>query len=421
VRRKVLVLNIVAIIALILSIFSGVIVTGCTGGGGGGGGNATEWDIPVMTITSGLMASAFSEAWWAMQAAANYVNANGGIAGKNISLTLYPCGSDVASAVSAAGAIIDAKPLIALLWVSPDQLTAIEPAFYGANLTAFGLTMVKPLYTSYGSKLVTFTVADFGAAVGTPTLWLGDANSTYAVDVRNVTVAYDTAGQAAYATIANALAAEINLTGRNATVKTYSSTGVLDWGPIVSPWLAEGWDAYLPVGTFLGVGGIFNKMYQLGFNNTHRFMQTFMSAVPQIFGMTTNNMTGSYYEMIYNPTYPGALWQTQYAASKAARGVEPYMHLWGGFNAILMLKAAIAASGITGNAANLTTERPQLLSAYRNMTTVDGITGPINMYHGFTQVNNFLFEAAGNNTLLTSRLVGSVNYTANSVYTYYNS
>ena len=419
-KSKLYVMNIVAIIALILSIFSGVTMIGCSGGDGGGG-NATEWDIPVMTITSGYLAGPFSEGWWALQEMRDYVNSHGGIAGKPIKLTLYPCGSDVASAVSAAGAIIDKRPLIALLWVGPDQLAAIEPAFYGANITSFVASTTKPVYTSYNKTMVALKTGDYGFIVGGPALWVNDNNVTNNVTIQNVAVVYDTAGQSTWATLANQAAASLNSTGVNATVMSFSSTGVVDWTSIVTPWLSAGYDGYVPIATYLGAKGMFNKMYELGFNDSRRFMFTFTSSQNEFWLVATNNATGAYFEIPFNPTYNGTLWQSTWAASKAARGVEPYINLEWSSNAIFMLKAAIESSGITGNTANVTTERPQLLNAWRNLTEVDGIAGPINMYQGFCAMNNFLLEAAGNETLVTSRLVGTSNYSALQCYTYYHS
>lgn len=89
----------------------------------------SEWHIPVCLFLTGPFAGQGISAQWITEAAADEINAAGGIAGKPVVLDIYDTGLDPEKATTAMSQVIDANALVSIgPWMETEALAAMPLA-----------------------------------------------------------------------------------------------------------------------------------------------------------------------------------------------------------------------------------------------------------------------------------------------------
>lgn len=111
----------------------------------------TEWEIPMLTAATGAIAYVGKPAGWAAEYAAEIINANGGIRGVPVKVTVLDTAFDTSKAVTQMTSVVDNALVVLGPMDAPGAESAGQVAYDGGvpNIAAYSFQDIRDLYAPY--------------------------------------------------------------------------------------------------------------------------------------------------------------------------------------------------------------------------------------------------------------------------------
>jgi branched-chain amino acid transport system substrate-binding protein len=336
-----------------------------------------EWEFPMLSVLTGAVAFVGKPASWAIQYAAEQINAEGGIRGVPVKITEYDTAFDTAKAITAMTKVVDDSLVVFGPMDGPGgdaagQVAADEKVPF---IAAVSFPDVREKYKPYG--IAYMTDSESGDLLASQQ-WL-KVNP----DIKSVVIFYTPTDPSI------AKCYELCKKGyEEAGIKVAGSievqTGQLDLGSSVVKALnykADGYQLLLRTDEFVKAAAEFNKR---GMKDGNKILGTFSSIGPQLFELGKENIENCYLWNKMDEQYPSDEWNALVEAYKQdfegqTPSVPPVPDF---YNALYAVKDAIETLEITGDPDKLEEERQAIAEYLFNSKEYEGIQGPYKWIKG---------------------------------------
>lgn len=342
-----------------------------------------KWVIPVIGVESGSAAGNGKQATFGARYAAQVLNANGGIRGKEVEIVVYDTAMDTSKAITAMAELVDSALIVLGPWDSP-SVDAVAALAYESGLPFVGASS-KSEYAPYNMAYMAESASVSASAFK---MWLEEEP-----DIKSVCLFYiptDT-NQAASYEACRAAAAEV---GVEVVGTVEITSGQTDLGPAAVKALATGADGYYCISRVDEYALLISAMRNRGFEEGRRMCSDFATFSSSLLNLDADILDGLYISNKIDPGSSDEAWQSfceAYAAEFS--GAYPTSASSAGYyDSIMAIASAIESHQLTGASDKLQEERDILANALYNFPEIQGCQGGFSWVNGQVQSSAKLFQ-----------------------------
>lgn len=358
----------------------------------------SEWNVPQITTVTGPAASYGLDMNWSANYVAEQINAEGGLNGIPLKITLFDEGSDAPATVTAMTEALATNPLLIM---GPSGGIGVAAASYlpaeeGVPfVAAFTNTEQMADYSPWGLK----SGADL------------DGNTQISVaewlrlnpDFESVVIIYE---PDIFPTLGGAAEAECAKLGIEVKeVIEVSPPGAMDLGPIATKALALDADGYISILFFADAANFCKAMYERGMTEGGRILNSFVALSSTFFELGRGYIEDTYVwdNIDYTSTDPTwVAFVNAYAAEHD--GNLPWTPATYSYcECVLAFQAAVENTGVTGDPEKLAEERQAIRDYLWNAQDLPDMTGGTWGYvNGVKTKDLFMYQIMDNELVLVS-------------------
>lgn len=351
----------------------------------------TEWEIPMLSAVTGAIAYVGEPAAWAAQYAAEVINANGGIRGVPVKVTVLDTAFDTAKAVTHMTSVVD-KSLVVMGPMDAPGAEAAGLTSYEAgvpNIAAYSFQDIRDSYAPYVMGYMTDSEEGDLEAVQKWT----EMND----DIKKIVIIY-TPTDASQAAATELLMEEMPKSGVEIVGTVEVQTGQLDCSASAIQALNMKADGYFLNLRADEAAKVLTELRKRGVDEGRRICATFASYDANYFNVAGSDCDGTYIWTKLNPDYEGDEWQTLVEAYQADHeGTAPTAPPVPGFyDALMAIKQGIEELELTGDPDKLEEEREALSEWLYNSPVFEGVQGEFQWVDGKKVAPVHFFQFEGN-------------------------
>lgn len=358
----------------------------------------TEWNIPQLTAVTGAAAAYGLDMNWSASFMADQINADGGVNGLPIKITLFDEGEDAPTSVTA---MTEALALNPVYIIGPSGGTGVAAASYLPAeegipfVAAFSNEEQRADYMPWGLK----SGADLdGSTQKSVKEWL-----RLNPDFESVVILYT---PELFPTLGGAAEAECESLGIEVKeIIEVSPPGAIDLGPIATKALALEADGYISILFSADTANFAKAMYERGMTEGKRILNSFVALGATFFELGEGYIEGTYVWDCTDYTSSDPTWVAFVDAYGAEHdGNRPWTPATYGYcEAVLAFQAAAEATGITGDPDKLAEERQEIRDYLWNATGIPNMTGSTFSYvDGLKVAPLYMYQIVDNDLVLVS-------------------
>ncbi len=342
------------------------------------------WEIPVISAITGPVAFVGEPALWAAQYAAEVINKEGGIRGKQVKITAYDDEFNPEKGVQHASNLVD-KSLFILGCLGAPVSEAIGQVIYDAkvpNIGSYSFQAIRDQYKPYATAYMSDSEeGDLAAAKA----WAAK------MGLKKIVVFF-TPSDASQTATKKLFEKELPAAGIEVAGAVEVETGVVDCGPAAVQALNYKADGYYLVLRVDEAAKVINELRTRGAEDAGKICSSFAALNPNLIKICGEKAEGTYFWNKLNPDYQGEDWQKLIGPYNAKFGANPSAPPVPGFyNAIIALKQCYEELEITGDPAKLAEERDAIANWLYNSPEIDGIQGKFSWKNGKLQGSPSMF------------------------------
>ncbi len=350
----------------------------------------TEWEIPMLTAATGAIAYVGKPAGWAAEYAAEIINANGGIRGVPVKVTVLDTAFDTSKAVTQMTSVVDNALVVLGPMDAPGAESAGQVAYDGGvpNIAAYSFQDIRDLYAPYVMGYMTDSEeGDLAAAQE----WTAVND-----DIKKIVIFY-TPTDASQAAATELLTAQLPDSGIEVVGTVEVQTGQLDCSASAIQALNLKADGYYLNLRADEAAKVLTELRKRGVDEGRRICATFASYDANYFDVAGSDCDGTYIWNKLNPDYSGEEWQTLVTAYQQANdGQTPTAPPVPGFyDAMMAIKQGIEELELPGDPAKLSEEREALGNWLYNSPVFEGVQGSFQWVDGKKVADVHFFQCDG--------------------------
>ena len=379
-------------IALLLTcIVAAAMLAACGSEEGGENVSTDKYVIPVLCPVTGAVAFVGKPASWAAEYAAEVINAQGGINGKEVEVVVYDTKFDTAETVSAMSEVVDNSLVILGPMDAPGAEAGGQLGFDAqvASIAAYSYNDIREQYSPYAiAEMTDSEEGDWLAAQQ----WIEENPDIETVAI--FTCPTDSSQMATTTLL------EENLPTIGITVEKIVEieTGTLDCGPAAVQAINAGVDGYISVLRADENAQLVSELRTRGVDEGRRITCSFASFSDNYMDVVgADALDGTYIWNKMDPTYVSDEWDALVEAYKADfDGAVPVVNPVPDFyNAIMAIKQCYEELGITGDADKFEEEKVAIAEWLYNSPVIEGVQGEYQWVSGKKEAPIYYFQFDG--------------------------